>query len=298
MNRRELVKTVLAATAASSLKLEGAEAGTQMLKPGKARIRSAICAYSFREALGKKTMTYEDLVDMAVEHDIDGLDLTNYWFPDSDLDRFLMSLRRKAYLAAVELPSIAIRTDMCQGNVDNQRREAAWIHYWVDVADRLGASHIRIFGGNVPKDATEDQAAGWVGEILKRAADYAGSRGVFLGLENHGGITLQAQRIVSIIKAVNHPWVGINLDTGNFRTDPYAQIDMCLPYAVNSQFKVTIRYEDGRREPCDWERIVKMFAAAGYRGYVALEYEDAEPPAVAVPKHLKAIRELCRKYSS
>jgi len=67
---------------------------------------------------------------------------------------------------------------------------------------------------------------------------------------------------------------------------------------VNSQFKVTIRYEDDRREPCDWERIVKMFAAAGYKGYVALEYEDAEDPAVAVPRHLKTIRELCRKYSS
>jgi L-ribulose-5-phosphate 3-epimerase len=298
MNRREMVKNLVVAGAASRMTLAAAEAAPQMLKAGsKARIKTAICAYSFRDALAKKIMSYEDLVDMAVEHRIDGLDLTVYWFPDNDLDRFLVSLRRKAYLAAVELPSIAIRTDMCQGNAENQRREAAWIRHWVDIADRLCASHIRIFGGNVPKDATEDQAAGWVAEILKRAADYAGSRGVFLGLENHGGITLMAKRIISIVQAVNHPWVGINLDTGNFRSDPYAQIEACLPYAVNSQFKVTVRYEDDRREACDWERIVKMFAAAGYRGYVALEYEEAEDPAVAVPRHLKTMRELCLKYS-
>jgi leucyl aminopeptidase len=85
----------------------------------------------------------------------------------------------------------------------------------VDICDRLGASHIRIFGGDVPKNSTEDQAAGWVAEILKRAADYAGSRGVFLGLENHGGITLQAKRIVSIIPATENLPSGKALKPGD-----------------------------------------------------------------------------------
>ena len=45
---------------------------------GKARLKTAICAYSYREMLAKKTLTYEDLVRMAADMNIDGLDLTSY----------------------------------------------------------------------------------------------------------------------------------------------------------------------------------------------------------------------------
>jgi sugar phosphate isomerase/epimerase len=291
MNRRELLKTLPAAFALP------AAAAPRQVQGGKARIKTAICAYSFRDALGAGKLTYEDLVDMAVENGVDGLDLTVYWFPKENLDQFYSSLRRKAFVSAVEIPAIAIRSDLCQKRPNDQQREAAWLNYWVDAADRLGASHIRIFGGNVPQDSTEDEAAQWVTEILKRSADYAGKKGVILGLENHGGITLHAKRIIEIVEAVNHPFVGINLDTGNFRSDPYEQIQMCIPYAVNSQYKVNIR-DDGGREKSDWDRITKMFADAGYKGYISLEYEAEEDPFTAVPRHLKTMRELAKKYSS
>lgn len=262
-----------------------------------ARLKTAICAYSFRLALAAGTLRYEDLVDMAVEHDVDGLDLTVYWFPKNDLPGFLSRLRRKAYVNGVEIPSIAIRSDLCRKSAADQQRESAWLMHWVDVADRLGASFIRIFGGKVPDGSSEPEAAGWVSDILKRTADYAASKGVILGLENHGGITLRAERILSILDDVNHPFVRMNLDTGNFNAQPYEQIQMCVPYAANSQFKAAIRFEDGRREKSDWDRIVKMMAEGGYRGYMALEYEEKEDPFVAVPRLLGELNGLAEKYS-
>lgn len=298
MNRRDLLKSLPTAAALSFAPFAFA-AAPRTEASAKPRIKSAICAYSYREALGRGEMTYEDLVDIAAENDIDGLDLTVYWFPQDHLHRFLGSLRRKAYLAAVEIPSIAIRSNLCRPTVREQQQEAAWLGHWVDIANRLGASHIRVFGGRVPDGADENDAAKWVVEILKRSAEYAQSKGVILGLENHGGITLYAKRIVEIVEAVDHPWVGINLDTGNFRSDPYAQMATCLPYAVNAQFKVTIRYEDGRREACDWDRVMKMFAEAGYRGYVSLEHEgEKDDPATAIPRQLRRLRDLARKYSA
>lgn len=260
------------------------------------RLKTAICAYSFRKALGDGSLSYLDLVDMAVEHGIDGIDSTVYWFPRENLGGFLAAFRRKAYLAAVELPSIAIRTDLCRPDARAKDREVAWLRHWVDVSHELGSSHIRVFGGNVPQGSSEDEAAKWVAEILKRAGDYAAGKGVVLGLENHGGITARAERIIQIVRAVDHPNVGINLDTGNFRSDPYPQIEMCLPYAVNSQFKVQMRDEQGNHTPSDWDRIVRMFADAGYRGYMALEYEAAEDPFTAVPRHLARLRNLAAKY--
>jgi L-ribulose-5-phosphate 3-epimerase len=289
MNRRDLLKTLPAFSAAWQVRGASIE--------HKARLRTAICAYSFRQALGAKTMTYDDLVRLAVELDVDGLDLTVYWFPNTS-DEFLLPLRRLAYRNGVEIYSISVRTDMCQPTPELQARQVAEVRKWVDAAEKLGAGHIRVFGGRVPKTATEDQAAVWVAEILTRASQYSGSKGVILGLENHGGITARAERIIEIVKKVNSPWVGINLDTGNFEKDAYRQIEMCLPYAVNAQFKSEIRDENGQRVRADWDRIMKMFAKAGYKGYLALEYEAREDPTNAVPRLTRELNQLARKYSA
>jgi hypothetical protein len=103
---------------------------------------------------------------------VDGLDLTVYWFPNTS-DSFLLPLRRLAYKNAVEIYSISVRSDMCKPAGAARDKEAAELRNWVDVANKLGASHIRVFGGTVPKDATVDQAAGWVTEMLKSASEYA-----------------------------------------------------------------------------------------------------------------------------
>ena len=95
---------------------------------------------------------------------------------------------------------------------------------------------------------------------------------------------------------MNSPWVGINLDTGNFNKNAYKQIEKCLPYAVNAQFKTHIKAgEDGRSEPADWDRIVRLFAASGYKGYFALEYEENEDAKVAVPRYTKELNKLVAK---
>ena len=265
---------------------------------GRARLRTAICAYSFREALAKKQMTYDDVVRWAVDTRVDGLDLTVYWFPSTE-DSFLLPLRALAYRNGVEIYSISVRSDMCRPTREQRETELAGVKKWVDVAAKLGAGHIRVFGGTVPKGETEDAAAGYVVDVLGRAAEYAGSHGVILGIENHGGITSRAERILEIVKKVNSPWVGVNLDTGNFDRDAYTQIAQILPHAVNVQFKTEIRGgADGKNEPADWDRLMKMIADGGYRGYLALEYESKDDPAKAMPALLAKLNTLARKYSA
>src|SRR5262245_22601027 len=237
MNRRTLFRCLPSVMLAS-------QAPAQSPRSGKSRLRTAICAYSFRNALQSKSMTDDDLVTLAVDLDVDGLDLTVYWFPSTE-DSFLLPLKRLAYKNAVELYSISVRSDMCKPPGPAREKQAEELRKWVDVAIKLGAGHIRVFGGTVPKESTTDQAAGWVAEMLKPAAEYAGSKGVVLGLENHGGVTSEASTIVQIVKKVDSPWVGINLDTGNFNRNAIAQIEQCLPYAVNAQFKTRIRDESG-----------------------------------------------------
>jgi sugar phosphate isomerase/epimerase len=202
-----------------------------------ALFRPAICAYSFRNELKSRTMTYADVIRMAADTACDGVDLTSYWLPDTN-DETLFALKKLAYRLSVSIYSIGIRARMAQPSPELQAAEVASVRQWIDVALRLGAGHIRVFGGDVPKGGTQAQAIGWAAETLKRCADEAGRKGITLGLEDDGGITTTAETTVEIVRGAGSPWAGITLDVGNFEDDAYRQIEICAPLATNVHFKV------------------------------------------------------------
>src|SRR5262245_22269773 len=266
MNRRQVFRAVPALAAASQLPGQSDK---------KSHLRPGLVAYSFRKQFEARTMTYEALIRNVSEWGLDGLDTTVYWFPDTS-DQFLASLRRAAYRNAVHLYSIAARVRLCQPTAELQQTEVENVKKWIDVAEKVGAAHVRVFGGSIPKGATESQAIAWAVEVLKRAADYAGPKGVLLGVEDDGGLTTTAEPTVEIVKRADSPFVGINLDTGNFPKNGYSQVALCLPYALNVHFKSNISGADGAKEEADWDRLLGMFVKAGYKGYVSLEYEEKE----------------------
>jgi sugar phosphate isomerase/epimerase len=112
-------------------------------------------------------------------------------------------------------------------------------------------------------------------------------------LENHGGITGTLDQMLALVRGVKSEWFGVNLDTGNFHTpDPYADLARLAPYAVVVQIKTEIQRRGRKAEPADLKRLLEMLRSANYRGYVALEYEAAEEPRKAVPRHLAELRKL------
>jgi len=98
---------------------------------------------------------------------------------------------------------------------------------------------------------------------------------------------------LKIVQGVDDsPWFGVNFDSGNFATaDPYGDLEKIAPYAMNAQIKVEMS-PNGKKEPADLERIVRILKDAKYRGYVVLEYEAEADPLKAIPEYLKQLREL------
>jgi sugar phosphate isomerase/epimerase len=298
MNRRRFLATAGAAGVAAAAPTARA-ARVPQTPPGKARFRTGLVAYSYRQALQAKTMTYEDLIRIAVETGTDGIDMTVYWLPSTS-DDYVLPLRRLAYKNRVEIYSLGTRVRLAQPTADLREAQLVELRKWVDVAQKIGATHVRVFGGSTPAGATLDQAVGFAAETLKRGAEYAGARGIILGVEDDGGITDFAKDTIEIVRRADSPWAGMNLDTGNFRPPKvYDQVEMSIPYAVSTHVKTTMALDDGSgRAPCDWDRLFTMFARHGFRGYMGLEYEAPEDPAVAVPGHLRRLKELALKYSA
>jgi len=293
MNRRSFLSTTAAAVIGASM-----PRAASRQTPGKARFRTGLVAYSYRQALQAKTMTYEDLIRIAVDTGIDGIDMTVYWLPSTS-DEYLLGLRRFAYKNRVEIYSIGTRVRLAQPTAELRDQQLTELRKWLDVAQKLGATHVRVFGGNKPEGATLDEAIGFAAETLKRGAEDARARGLILGVEDDGGITDYAKETIEIVKRADSPWVGMNLDIGNFRPPAvYDQIEMSIPYAVSTHVKTEMALDDGKtRAPFDWDRVFTMFAAHGFRGYMGLEYEASGDAGAVVPGYLRRLKELAVKYS-
>lgn len=230
-------------------------------------------------------------VDYCAEHGCQGAEVTSYYFPKNVDDAWLLKLRHHAFLRGMPFSGTAVGNEFTNENDARQKEQIAHVKTWIDRAQLLGAPHIRIFAGNAPA-AGKVQATKRCIAAIEECADYASKKGIFLGLENHGGIVTEAADLLEIVRTVNNPWFGINLDSGNFRSaDPYEELERCAPYAVNVQFKVEIQRRGQKKEESDLGRLVKILRAANYQGYFALEYEAAPDPWKAVPEWLKRMQE-------
>jgi len=310
LERRRFLKTGGLAVAASALALG---CSPQNEKPAAAggsgqpassefaahepRLLPGCCAYSFHDDLAKGKMTYAEFFDKVVEMGSVGADMTVYWFKSTD-PAYLTNLRHLAFRKGIPFSGAACGSSMVQASAAKRREVLAEIKKWVDVTDLLGASHLRIFGGPLPKGATVKQGADWVVETMKPACDYSARKGITLGIEDHNGVTQNSDVCLEIMHRVNSPYAGINLDITNFvatpTADPYTQIKACLPFATHSHIRD--HFEDGT--PVDMDRVWKLFAEAGYKGYMSAEYEGKEAAATGVPKLMDKIKTLCHKYST
>jgi len=252
----------------------------------KAGVEVAYCIATNGEAGGADlSVTREDMVRIRQEEQraaaqcVGVTDVTFLGHPDGRL-----------------MPTIELRRDISR-QVRIHRPERLVCQSPDRMWDRIGASHVRVFGGPIPKGATEQQAIAWAVEVLKRGAEYAGSRGIILGVEDDGGLTIAAEPTIEIVKQAASPWVGINADSGNFRANGYSQFALVLPYATSFHLKRDITTADGKTEKADWNRLLTMIGKSNYKGYVGFEYE-ADNADADVPRLAAELRTLVRKLSA
>jgi sugar phosphate isomerase/epimerase len=274
------------------------------VRNGKSHMKLSLAAYSFDRLLPKRA-TYEQLatapfslekfIDFCADQDLDGTELTAYYFPKDITNDYLMSLKERTFRLGLDISGTAIGNDFCLPEGEARQQNLKMCREWIDHSAVLGAPVIRIFAGKIPAGDSEENARQRCIEGINESLDYAATKGVCLALENHGGITSTPEQMLRIIQGVkSSPWFGVNFDGGNFRTDdPYRDLAKIAPYATNAQIKVEVT-PGGKKELADLGKVVKILKDATYRGFLVLEYEAEEDPFVAIPRHLKTLRDLIR----
>jgi sugar phosphate isomerase/epimerase len=231
--------------------------------------------------------------NLAADMGLDAIEPTSYYFPADVTTDYLHRLKRHAFLLGLDISGTAIGNNFCLPPGPKRDAQLELTRTWIDRAAELDAPVIRIFAGYVPKGAAGEQSVALAIEGIRDSLPYAAKKGITLALENHGGITETPAQILRLVRAVDGTNFGVNLDTGNFHgDDPYAEIAELAPYAVNVQVKTEVHRKGGGKEEADLARVISILREARYSGYVVLEYEAAEDPLSAIPRHIKKLREL------
>ena len=292
LSRRGVLKTAaqtVSAAALSSLALRKSYAAGSSPK----NMHISLAAYSMREAMQDGSMDLFSFIDWCAEMNLAGTELTSYYFK-KDFDKsYLHDLKLRAFKKGVIVSGTAVGNNFCLPPGADKEREIDHVKKWIDHSVEFFAPHIRIFAGTLPDGMDKKKGIGLVADGIKKCLDYAADRGIILGLENHGGITARAADHLAICDAVgDHPWFGINLDTGNYQTNAYEELAMSAPRAVNVQLKVEVFENDGTKVLADLGRIKDILVKARYKGWIALEYEAKGNPRIEIPQYIKRMKKL------
>jgi sugar phosphate isomerase/epimerase len=258
--------------------------GVIVASPGKAkfndsRIKLSLAAYSFNNLFKSGNLKMNEFIEYCDTLKLDGAELTSYFF-ESEENSYLLGLRNKCFHLGLSISGTAIGNNFITPDKEKRAEQIEKVKDWIDKAVVLGAPSIRVFGGGkIPDGYSKEDAYNWAIPSLHECVDYASGKGIVLALENHGGFPTTSAQVINIIREIDSPWFGANLDTGNFATDWYRQMAEVVPYAVVVQLKVNMKStaQNGKRVATDAERVVRMLKNEGYRRYLVLEYEEDAP---------------------
>ena len=246
------------------------------------------CAYSYRDLLTKGKLTLEEFLDIARDLGLDGVEMTSYYFPETSKE-YLVHIKREIFMRGLELSGTAVGGNFSHADEAKRREQIAMVNDWIVKSAVLGSPVMRVFAGACPEGVERAVAEQWVRDGLAECAELGRQDGVFLALENHGGLTADADGTLALVTPLDDPWVRINLDYGNFQGDVYEQFTRCAPYTATTHAKVSCT-QNGERKPVDYRQVVRTMRDAGYRGFVSIEYEEPEPPIEGMDRFAAYVR--------
>ncbi|MEA1996760.1 MAG: TIM barrel protein, partial [Gemmatimonadota bacterium] len=272
LNRRDFLKKSLAAGGALVTAAAGGQAIAAAAENGK-KFKISLAAWSLNTWFEKEWVNLDLPRIVREDFGLDGLEFVNSFFELPRYD-YLKDLKKRADDYGVDLVLIMCDDEGDMSHNEKKERELAVLQHrkWVDIAYFLGCHCIR---GNARTrtPGTDDERVTRCAESYHALCEYSDPAGIDVVVENHGGFSSIPEKLVSLVKQVDHPRFGTLPDFGNFppEVDKYEAIDMLMPYARAVSVKCTDFDENGNHPAWDLDRMVEIVLKHGYSGYMGIE---------------------------
>lgn len=302
LHRREFFRQSAAfGVAAAGIPLFAADAKESPFK-------ISLAQWSLHKTFFGKKADAADFAKMAkTDYDINAIEYVNQFYKDKKKDDdYLKDLKKRADDQGVKSVLIMCDGEGALGHPDDKmRKQAVENHYrWVEWAKFLGCHSIRVNAQTNNTGTYEEQIAR-AADGLRALTEFGAKHEINVIVENHGGLSSNGAWLAAVMKKVDHPRCGTLPDFGNFglgggkEYDRYKGVTELMPFAKGVSAKSHDFDDKGEETKTDFLKMMKIVQAAGYKGYVGIEYEGSklsEPDGIRATKKLleRVFAELAR----
>lgn len=296
ITRREFVGQVAASFAA----LQGASQFAAA-KPKTPAFKISLAEWSLHRTLFDKKLDNLDFAKTSKqEFGIDAIEYVNQFFKDKAKDKkYLAELKMRGEDLGVKTLLIMIDGEGKLGDPDEKKRkQAVEKHFkWVEAAKFLGCHSIRV---NAASGGSYEEQVERAANGLHRLSEFASGHGLDVIVENHGGLSSNGKWLAEVIRKVDLKNCGTLPDFGNFNLgggktyDRYRGVEELMPFAKAVSAKSNEFDDQGQETETDFLRMMKIVKAAGYSGYVGIEYSGKKLDEFAGIRATKKLLEKVR----
>ena len=201
---------------------------------------------------------------------ISAIEFVNILWMDVPTMNYLNRLKQNADNHGVTMTGIACDAegDACVQTAREQRQFGINHRKWVDAAQYLGCFAIRINCiGPRDREIPKEEALKWSAESLNQLVEYAIPANIIVLVENHGGVSNDADFMVALMKEVNSRYLGVLPDwrSPSPQFDNYEFLRKTLPYAPLSTHYRTQPTEELTA------KMIRLCMDSGFSGYYCIE---------------------------
>lgn len=251
-----------------------------------------------RTLFGKKLDNLDFAKTAKNDFGIEAIEYVNQFFKDKAKDQaYLGELKKRSDDLGVR--NVLIMIDG-EGNLGAaklaDRLKTVENHYkWVEAAKFLGCHSIRVNAGS---EGSYDDQIHRAADGLRALSEFGDQHGINVIVENHGHLSSNGEWLTAVIKKVDHARCGTLPDFGNFNLgngqqyDRYRGVTEMMPFAKAVSAKSHDFDDKGEETQTDYHKMMKIVLAAGYHGYVGIEYEGKK---LSEPEGIRATKKLLEK---
>lgn len=276
-------------------------------------MKPSVSSYSFQQLISKGEITQFETISLAAELGFEGIEFTDLrpenkkGAPLDEQLAFARLLREEAKRCGIAIVAYTIGANLYQGSAEEDAAEIERIFGQIRVAAELGVPILR--HDVCYKEIVNDRLVGFermlptIAQNVRVITEYAASLGVRTCTENHGYIAQDSDRVERLYYAVDRGNYGLLVDVGNFACvdeDSIRAVSRLAPYAFHVHVKDFIKIPFAQVPPDDAKSFVTrgqnrlvgcaigdgeipvaqclaILKAAGYDGFVSIEFEGTKP---------------------
>jgi len=209
-------------------------------------------------------------------------------------------------LSALDLKISDLGASARMHESDAKKRSAAFdeVKRFVDLAARLNARYVRVFGDKIEQGDTREAAIQRIIAGMREMGAHAKGSGVTILIESHGDFT-DSKSLLEILKGAEMPTTGLLWDAHHTcafgKEKPSDTFQALKKYIRHTHLKDSqpdqngVHYVLTGKGTIPVRDTIKVLLEGGYRGYFCFEWEKAwhaelEEPDIAFPHFADTMR--------